>query len=195
EAETEEDKDDKSDLSINIENGTADVDFDEDALSDFMGVIEAPEFNPKADAAEEEFIGKWEAECIVAEGTAYSSIFGIPVSAMVRFEIEAGGTGKILTDAGEDEDAEEATTFSWTYGDGKLHAVFTADEDGETDEPADIYISDGKMVMVQTEDGEESQVFLKKVDEFTKFDWEEFYNSIGLSEDEVAETEKDLLPE
>ena len=188
EAAEEETKADEKDAK-DTENGTeageeSDSLIDEDALSAIMGTVDVPEYKPE-DAAEEDFVGKWEGDCIVGDGTAYNSVFGIPVSAMMRFEINADGTGVMSSDMGDDSGADENQTFKWTYADNAISFAFdNFDEDDEA--PASAVISGGQLVISETDGEEDAYVYFKKVTEFSKFDWDSLYDSMGINPDDIA---------
>lgn len=140
--------------------------------------VDAPEYNPQ-DAAEADFVGKWEGYCIVEGENAYDNVFGVPVSAMLHFEIKADGTGTFGTGLISDDEENEEKPFKWTYTDNSITFEF---EDTDESTPASALISDGYLVIPEEEGDEENYVFLSKVDKFTEFNIEDLYNSMGLGD-------------
>ncbi len=167
EAETEADSD--------AEGSEADSDIDADVnmegLEDMFTVVDAPEYAPKDSAAEADFIGKWECDCMVSDGSAYSSIFGVPLYAMFHLEIKEDGTGTLTSIDDPTNENSESVEIKWTFADGKL----SAEADDET-----LVISinsDGRLVVSDEEEAE--LLYFKSVTEYTEFDFSSIEDMLG----------------
>lgn len=128
-----------------------------------------------ADSAEADFVGKWECYCMGAEGAAYDSIMGMPLYAMIHIEIKADGTGEVASLSGADASAPDVTTLTWKYDSNGI----TVDSDGET--LKGVITSEGYLLFTSEDSSDVTQLFLKKVDEYTEFDMESFTNDLAAS--------------
>ena len=168
-----EDDIDSGDIEGAISDIEGDIDLDDEDISGYFGTVEVPDYAPQ-DASESDFVGKWEGSILVSEGEAYDSILGIPISAMFQMELTADGKGVLGSGFGTDE--EDSSEITWKYSDNSI--IMTADG-----EDTECTISGGDLVMYDNTDGEESFFYFKKVSDFTVFDWDSFYESMGISDD------------
>lgn len=167
EAETEAD----SDAEGSEADSDIDANVDMEGLEDMFTVVDAPEYAPKDSAAEADFIGKWECDCMVSDGSAYSAIFGVPLYAMFHLELNEGGTGTLTSIDDPTNENSESVEIKWTFADGKL----SAEADDET-----LVISinsDGRLVV--SDEAEAELLYFKSVTEYTEFDFSSIEDMLG----------------
>lgn len=171
-----------SDMS-DIASGEEDV---YDYLADHYAEAEPLDIVPDAKAAED-FLGKWECTKFVAGGYVIEDTYmGIPVSATLRIEVLDNNTAKLTTGI----TPEEAITFKWEYADNKL--TLTEEEapaEGESSEDLEDFVQHlaimGEDCIFYLEDSTDDYYYLKKVDEFTEFNMEDFYAALGIDSEAV----------
>lgn len=166
EAETEEETTEEETTEAETEEETTEADTDDDdEISDDeleITTIAMPELVPD-DAAEGDFIGKWEASKMIADGIYMEDFMGIPLGVMMQLEIKDDYTAVVASTL-EDTDVESMT---WEYTDNGISIL---DENGEA---TSCIIMNGELVLYGEEDGAEEQVYFTKVDEFTQMSEEE----------------------
>ena len=132
-----------------------------------------PEVVPD-EVAETDFAGKWECVRLVSsdgtpEGTFDSDSLGVSIPALMQVEINADYTAA-ATSSFDSTDADSSMT--WTYTENTISLL---DSEGESIEGV---IQNGELVIYD----DEMQLYLKKVDEFTK-----------VSEEDVEKFFMDML--
>lgn len=131
--------------------------------------------------AETDFIGKWECTKFVAGGYMIEDTYmSIPVSATLRIEVLDDHTAKLTTGIAP----EDAIVFNWEYAENVL--TLTEADSAEDSEPEDgeefkqhLAIM-GDDCIFYLKDSSEDYYYLKKVDEFSEFNMEDFYNALGI---------------
>lgn len=115
------------------------------------------------------YIGKWEADYMSIDGTKYEDIFGLPLSALMRFEMTEDGKvfwksaidNKVIQNANEDKD------MTWKETDTDRIEIKVVDTTGKTDTQT-MELSYAENSLVVSDNG--TEIRLKKVDEFTEID-------------------------
>ncbi len=129
-------------------------------------------------ADKETYVGKWQGKELTFNGKKMDSLFGLPVYALVQFELYEDGT--LTSDA-----AEEHQEGTWSVtGSNTIEMTI----DGESSE---MKYEDGLLFLSESEDGVSVEFYLEKVDEFTPFDidsWEENFDLSGF-EDLLEDTD------
>ena len=129
-------------------------------------------------ADKETYVGKWQGKELTFNGKKMDSLFGLPVYALVQFELYEDGT--LTSDA-----AEEHQEGTWNVtGSNTIEMTI----DGESSE---MKYEDGLLFLSESEDGVSVEFYLEKVDEFTPFDidsWEENFDLSGF-EDLLEDTD------
>ena len=199
--ESDEDSDEDSEKKENIAEEELDEDIEEiegeidgdDAEFDLseeteLTTIVLPEAD---DSATDDYLGNWECEKIVDAQGETTDVFGVPLYAMMQLSIKDDGTGLLGSGVGTEE--ENAQPFNWTFEDGQIK--LDSGEDDTT--PATAFITDGKLAI--TDDGPYQILYFTKVDEFTEFDWDSFYESMNIGTEtenaEEADTDTDVAEE
>lgn len=164
---------DTKDALEEIEDLGQDID-----MSSMFTTVDAPEFSPKT-AEENDFVGKWECTCMVADGAAYDSIFGVPLYAMFHVELKDDHTGFIASIDDPTSDSSETTDFTWEFADGTI--TFSADDE----ELSGAINSDGSLVLYDEEQTE--MLYFRSVAEYTEFDFSALEDMFGGLTDAVGE--------
>jgi len=126
--------------------------------------------NPALDADIDHLEGKWECEYMEINGTKMKEFLGIPVAAMMQLEFKEGGKGTIAErSSGGEADKME---FTWEVNGSKC--TVTANN-----QPVDFEFKDNRLILEATAEGQSEKVVLKKVKEFTEFDFDALKDSLG----------------
>jgi len=126
--------------------------------------------NPALDADIDHLEGKWECEYMEINGTKMKDFLGIPVAAMMQLEFKEGGKGTIAErSSGGEADKME---FTWEVNGSKC--TVTANN-----QPVDFEFKDNRLILEATAEGQTEKVVLKKVKEFTEFDFDALKDSLG----------------
>lgn len=171
-----------SDMS-EISNGEEDV---YDYLADHYAEAEPIDIVPDA-KAEADFLGKWECTKFVAGGYVIEDTYmGIPVNATLRIEVLGDHTAKLTTGIAP----EDAIVFNWEYADNQLSLTEEdAPAEGETSDQLEDIVQHlaimGDDCIFYLEDSTDDYYYLKKVDEFTEFNMEDFYSALGIDSEAV----------
>lgn len=125
------------------------------------------------------YAGKWEASELVVNNTPLTDLGGIPLSALVRFELDKSGSAKWESPmTGIKDPSKDGVSARWKVKDGNLiMKISVPDEETKT---VTLEPRDGKLVM--TESG--TEIHLVSVDEFTPVDddtMSQLYNLYNFS--------------
>lgn len=177
---------DKEESSVSESSSVAEVTESDDASADSS---EQPEIKilPATheyleDADKTPFVGKWECSRLVANGQELEELQGIPAYAVFQYDFLEDGTVKLPDSLMAISDTENPTTYQWGIV-------------SETE--IEVTGSNGSAVVYTLDDGlltninGTEEIYLKKVDEFTEFDFQAYYDAIMASmpgEDEYVLT-------
>lgn len=132
---------------------------------------------------EADFLGKWECTKFVAGGYMIEDTYmSIPVSATLRIEVLDDHTAKLTTGIAP----EDAIVFNWEYAENTLTLTEADTGDGtESSEGSDEEFKQHLAIMgddciFYMSDSTEDYYYLKKVDEYSEFSMEDFYNALGI---------------
>lgn len=115
------------------------------------------------------YAGKWQGIELSYNGTKMDNLFGLPVYALVQFEINEDGT--IFSEAGG-----EHLEGTWEItGERKISMSMN----GET---SDFEYKNSELVLEQSKMGITVEFRLEKVDEFTEFDISEWQDNFNLGD-------------
>lgn len=113
----------------------------------------------------EAYAGKWEASEIVVNNSTITEISGVPICALVRFELNESGSAKWMPPAENVKDSsKEGVSARWKIKDGKV--VLRVSQPDQDDKVIEFEPVDGKLVMAQSG----SEIRLVSVDEYTPVD-------------------------
>ena len=137
------------------------------------------------------FIGKWECDDLLVDGDSstkdlVTGMLGMPLNVLIQITIEEDGKAEMSSPLFELEEAEGTEMeVSWKeLDDNKMELKVAAD--GE-EEVLEFEYKDDKLVSVTEEDGEVTEMYLVKVDEFTEFDMEKWEQDMQDSFGSLAE--------
>lgn len=137
------------------------------------------------------FIGKWECDDLLVDGDSstkdlVTGMLGMPLNVLIQITIEEDGKAEMSSPLFELEEAEGTEMeVSWKeLDDNKMELKVAAD--GE-EEVLEFEYKDDKLVSVTEEDGEVTEMYLVKVDEFTEFDMEKWEQDMKDSFGSLAE--------
>jgi len=115
----------------------------------------------------EAYAGKWEASEIVVNNNSVTDLGGVPLSALVRFELDKNGSAKWESAMdGVKDSAKDGVSASWKVKDDKVIMKVTAPDS----DPQEMEFEprDGNLVMSQSG----TEIILTNVDEYTPVDEE-----------------------
>lgn len=115
---------------------------------------------------DEKFIGKWEACEMVIDGTVYTDYYGIPLNAMVQFEISDKGKGEWHSPLGEADGSQSKMLINWKQKDDTSIDV-TAYIESTNDSEKKFIMTLNSDKLSYSEDGVEFR--MKRVDSFTQY--------------------------
>lgn len=134
------------------------------------------------DADRTSFAGKWECDRLVANGEELEELQGLPAYAVFQYDLLEDGTVKLPDSLMAVSDTENPTEYKW--------GIISETE-------IEITGSNGSVIVYTLDNGQLSniennrEIHLKKVDEFTYFDFQAYYDAIMASmpgEDEYVLT-------
>ena len=122
----------------------------------------------------EAYAGKWEASEIVMNNSSITEMGGVPICALVRFELDKSGSAKWMPPMESVKDpSKEGVSARWKIKDGKV--VLTISQPDEDDKVVEFEPKDGKLVMAQSG----TEIRLVNVDEYTPVDEEKLSQILG----------------
>ncbi len=155
-----------------------------DEMSEMFNVIASPS-DETVDAAANDFVGKWECYALDAEGTCFDAVMGMPLYAVIHIEFYEDNTGALINIDDPTAASEEKTPIKWTYEDNK---IVVESDDGEK---VDCFITTDGYILFD-DDTNSEKLYLRKVDEYTEFDFSTLEN---MFEDTSAEDSVESIPE
>ena len=164
-AESQESSSDENTMSLDI--NTEDLD-----ISGMFHEIEMPS-TKTVSADESDFTGKWECYCMVSDGMAYDSMLGMPLYAVLHFELNADHTGVLSSAEDPDTGERETESMTWEYSGDQIELV--SESNGE--KLVGKITDEGYLVLESAEQNE--QIYLRSVAEFTEFDWSSLADMFG----------------
>jgi len=185
----------EAETEAETEEDTTEAETEEDTDSDEEEGTQV-ETKPAYDGEVDEslFLGKWEADKLVdgeEELSDMSSIVGaeIPVAVVYQFEFKEDGTVGMADSfmslassmSGEEVDMPE---YTWTITGEDEIQVYCEEEN-------EVIFFTLKDDMLVSEDDDGMSIYLKKVDEFTEFDYDEFMNNMMAQDGETDEETTD----
>ncbi len=173
--------------SVSEESAEEETTTEETAVSEDAEEIELltePETHEYIDADPTAFIGKWECEKIVADGEEMTDLMGIPIYASYQYDIMDDGT------AGLSESLmaimTEADAIEYTWGLISEEEIEIAGSDGSVIQ----FTLDGDYLVSKMSD-QNTEVYLKKVDEFTEFDFQDYIDNYEAPAYELTPVQTD----
>ncbi len=133
------------------------------------------------DADPTAFLGKWECEKIIINGEEMADIVGMPVYAVYQYDVMEDGTVGMSDSLMEI--ATEEDNFDYTWGMISETEIEIVSPDGKT---VPFTLDGDYLVDVDSESGME--IYLKKVDEFTSFDYKGFMDNYQSQQNQVVLT-------
>lgn len=123
----------------------------------------------------ETYAGKWEAAEIVVNNTSMTDMGGIPLSALVRFELDKSGSAKWESPMESVKDpSKDGVSARWKIKDGNV--VMKVSQPDEDSKELIFEPRDGKLVMSQSG----TEIILVSVDEYTPVDEESLSQLFSL---------------
>ncbi|MBQ6250660.1 hypothetical protein [Ruminococcus sp.] len=128
---------------------------------------------------DKKYIGKWEATEMMMDGTKYTDMLGVPLSALFSFEIKKDG--KVIWRSAVDnkviQNANENVDITWKQtGDDSIQIKVTDLKGKEPDNTMDMKYRDGMLVIEE----EGSYINITKVDEFTEINPDDINAAAGV---------------
>ena len=115
---------------------------------------------------DEKFVGNWEASKMVCNGTTITELAGVPIGAMMRFELKSDGSANWMSPIESVNDpSEDGVNAKWKSTD-ENNAELKVSVPNQEDNEMELEYRDGKIVI--NTDGVET--YLEKVDEFSEVD-------------------------
>ncbi|MDE6092826.1 MAG: hypothetical protein K2G14_07000, partial [Ruminococcus sp.] len=133
------------------------------------------------DADPTAFLGKWECEKIIVNGEEMADVMGMPVYAVYQYDIMENGTVGMSDSLMEI--ATEEDNFDYTWGMISETEIEIVNPDGKT---MPFTLDGDYLVDVDSDSGME--IYLKKVDEFTPFDYKNFVDNYQSQQNQVVLT-------
>ena len=155
-----------------------------DEMSEMFNVIASPS-DETVDATANDFVGKWECYALDAEGTCFDAVMGMPLYAVIHIEFYEDNTGALINIDDPTAASEEKTPIKWTYEDNK---IVVESDDGEK---VNCFITTDGYILFD-DDTNSEKLYLRKVDEYTEFDFSALEN---MFEDTSAEDSVESIPE
>lgn len=128
------------------------------------------------------FVGKWECSKLVANGQELEELQGLPAYAVFQYDFLEDGTVKLPDSLMAVSDTEDNITYQWG-----IISETEVEVTGSNDSSVVYTLDNGQLVNIS---GNE-EIYLEKVDEFTEFDFQAYYDEIMSSmpnEDEFVLT-------
>ncbi|MBO5571876.1 MAG: hypothetical protein J6M07_02100 [Ruminococcus sp.] len=123
----------------------------------------------------EAYAGKWEASEIVVNNSTITEMNGVPICALVRFELDKSGSANWIPPAQNVKDpSKDGISARWKIKDGKV--VLRVSQPDEDDRVIEFEPQDGKLVMAQST----AEIHLVNVDEYTPVDEDQLSQILGL---------------
>lgn len=124
---------------------------------------------PASDLDTEDVVGKWELEEMRSGAmTLKGTYLETPVAVMIQLEFDSDGSGRIKRN---EFGKEESQNIQWWMDDNTLKVRF---EDDTPDDITDFQLKNDLLTASMIDSGQTLTVKLKKVDQFTEFDFTEF---------------------
>ncbi|MBQ6168759.1 hypothetical protein [Ruminococcus flavefaciens] len=128
---------------------------------------------------DKKYVGKWEASEMMVDGTKYTDMLGVPLSALFSFEMT--GDGKVIWKSAVDnkviQNANENVDITWKQTDDDIIQIRVTDLTGkDPDNTMDMIYRDGMLVIEE----EGSYINMKKVDEFTEINPDDINAAAGV---------------
>ena len=124
------------------------------------------------------YCGKWEADYMYLDGEKTTTMLGMPISALFRYEIKDGGKANWVSAVDSNVIQYGANTdITWREKEPNIIELKVADLDGkEETQTTDLHYRDGMLAI--EDDG--FAIYLKKVDEFTPIDTDALNAAAGV---------------
>lgn len=119
---------------------------------------------------DEKFIGKWEAFEMVIDGTTYEDYYGVPLNAMVQFDIQDKGKGEWHSPMSEIDGSSSGMLIDWEQKNDTTIAI-KAYIKNDKDSEQNFSMSYGGETLSYFNDGVEFR--MKRVDSFAVYTKEE----------------------
>ncbi len=121
------------------------------------------------DAEKTAFFGKWECNKLVANGQELTDLQGIPAYAVFQYDFLENGNIKLPDSLTSASNAENPVTYQWEIiGENQVEVK-------GSNGSSVIYNLDGEQLT--NVDGN-TEIYLKRVDEFTEFDFKAYYEEM-----------------
>lgn len=173
--------------SVSEESAEEETTTEETAVSEDAEEIELltePETHEYIDADPTAFLGKWECEKIVVDGEEMADLMGMPIYASYQYDIMEDGT------AGLSESLmaimTEADAVEYTWGLISEEEIEIAGNNGSVIQ----FALDGDYLVSQMSE-QNTEVYLKKVDEFTEFDFQAYIDNYEAPAYELTPVQTD----
>lgn len=113
----------------------------------------------------EAYAGKWEASEIVTNNSSIKELGGLPISALIRFDLDESGSAKWESPLENVKDpSKDGISARWKIKDGKV--VLRVSQPDQDNKIMEFEPKDGKLVI--SESG--TEIILVSVDEYTPID-------------------------
>lgn len=176
-----------SESSVSEESSEEETTTEETAVSEDAEEIEIlteSEIHKYIDADPTVFLGKWECEKIVVDGEEMADLMGMPIYASYQYDIMEDGT------AGLSESLmaimTEADAVEYTWGLISEEEIEIAGNNGSVIQ----FTLDGDRLVSKMSE-QNTEVYLKKVDEFTEFDFQAYIDNYEAPAYELTPVQTD----
>lgn len=173
--------------SVSEESAEEETTTEETAVSENSEEIELltePETHEYIDADPTAFLGKWECEKIVVDGEEMADLMGMPIYASYQYDIMEDGT------AGLSESLmaimTEADAVEYTWGLISEEEIEIAGNNGSVIQ----FTLDGDYLVSRMSE-QNTEIYLKKVDEFTEFDFQAYVDNYEAPAYELTPVQTD----
>ncbi|MDE5771051.1 MAG: hypothetical protein K2I06_05400 [Ruminococcus sp.] len=139
------------------------------------------------DADPTAFLGKWECDKILVDGEEISDIMGMPLYSLYQYDIIEGGTVGLSDSLIAITTEEDNIDYKWgLISENEIEIV------GDNGSVIQFTLDGDYLVNISSESN--TEIYLKKVDEFTPFDYQAFIDDYDSQQNEVVLTPVETVP-
>ena len=122
----------------------------------------------------EAYAGKWEASEMVLNDSHITELSGIPLNAIMRFELNSSGSAEWKSPMENVKDpSKDGITAHWKIKDGKV--ILTVSQPDKDESVMEFEPKDGKLVISRSN----AEIYMVKVDEYSPVDTEAMKKLFG----------------